>query len=156
MALVRILVDGNSLLHQWLELAPGKARLSAAACEELIHKLTQYYDACGTPILVVVGAPSGVGGLDVLPSTPEVEIVSARAGQTVRQLLERAAHRFSRQGEVLLVTDSAVEGVPFAANGFQWATCRQFVQMVGDTLSDLEREIQNYNQREQFKFTSTR
>jgi len=29
MALVRILVDGYSLLHHWPELAPGRARFSA-------------------------------------------------------------------------------------------------------------------------------
>ena len=35
MALVRILVDGFSLLHNWPELAPGKGRHSAAARGEL-------------------------------------------------------------------------------------------------------------------------
>ena len=39
MALVRILVDGYSLLHDWPELAPGKARHSASAREELIQRL---------------------------------------------------------------------------------------------------------------------
>jgi hypothetical protein len=34
MPLVRILVDGYSLLHNWPELAPGKARHSAAARDE--------------------------------------------------------------------------------------------------------------------------
>ena len=53
MALVRILVDGYSLLHNWTELAPGKPRYSAAAREELIAALTQYHDACGTPITVI-------------------------------------------------------------------------------------------------------
>ena len=53
MALVRILVDGYSLLHNWTELAPGKPRYSAAAREDLIAVLTQYHDACGTPITVV-------------------------------------------------------------------------------------------------------
>ena len=53
MALVRILVDGYSLLHSWPELAPGKARHSQAARDELIHVLTRYQDACGTPVTVV-------------------------------------------------------------------------------------------------------
>ena len=39
MSLVRILVDGYSLLHSWPELAPGKARYSAAAREELVRVL---------------------------------------------------------------------------------------------------------------------
>ena len=52
MALVRILVDGYSLLHNWPELAPGRARHSAAARDELIRRLTLYQDATGTPVTV--------------------------------------------------------------------------------------------------------
>ena len=52
MALVRILVDGYSLLHSWPELAPGKARHSAAARDELIRVLTLYQDTVGTPITI--------------------------------------------------------------------------------------------------------
>ena len=63
MALVRILVDGYSLLHNWPHLAPRKARHSAAAREELIHVLTQYRDAIGTPITVVFdGSGARAGG----------------------------------------------------------------------------------------------
>ena len=47
MALVRILVDGYSLLHSWPELAPGEARHSAAARDELVHHLQLYSDAVG-------------------------------------------------------------------------------------------------------------
>lgn len=56
MALVRILVDGYSLLHNWPELAPGKARHSAAARAELVHVLTQYHDATGTPLTIFLMA----------------------------------------------------------------------------------------------------
>jgi hypothetical protein len=52
MALARILVDGYSLLHNWLELAPGQPRHSARAREELIHVLTRYHDATGTPVTI--------------------------------------------------------------------------------------------------------
>ena len=47
MALVRILVDGYSLLHNWPELANGWPRHSAAAREELVRRLTLYQDASG-------------------------------------------------------------------------------------------------------------
>ena len=53
MALVRILVDGYSLLHNWPELAPGKPRHSMEARDELIRILTLYRDATGTPITIV-------------------------------------------------------------------------------------------------------
>ena len=65
MALVRILVDGYSLLHAWPELAPGQARHSAAARAELVQMLTLYRDAIGTPVTVFfdgAGAPPGTPG----------------------------------------------------------------------------------------------
>src|SRR5664279_1359182 len=52
MALVRILVDGYSLLHNWPELAPGAARHSEAARDALVEMLTHYQDSKGTPITV--------------------------------------------------------------------------------------------------------
>jgi predicted RNA-binding protein with PIN domain len=52
MALIRILVDGYSMLHNWPELAPGAARHSARAREELIAMLTQFHDAAGTPLTI--------------------------------------------------------------------------------------------------------
>ena len=42
MALVRILVDGYSLLHNWPELASGAARHSEAARDALGEMLMQY------------------------------------------------------------------------------------------------------------------
>ena len=63
MALVRILVDGYSLLHGWPELAPGKPRHSAEARDELVYILTRYHDAVGTPITIFFdggGAPPGM------------------------------------------------------------------------------------------------
>ena len=52
MALVRILVDGYSLLHNWPELAAGAPRHSEPARDALVEMLTQYQDACGTPVTV--------------------------------------------------------------------------------------------------------
>ena len=53
MSLVRILVDGFSLLHGWPELVPGQPRHSVTARDTLVMVLTQYQDACGTPITIV-------------------------------------------------------------------------------------------------------
>ena len=52
MALVRILVDGYSLLHNWPELAEGRPRHSEAARDALVEMLTHYQDACGKPVTV--------------------------------------------------------------------------------------------------------
>src|SRR5438874_1826389 len=112
MALIRILVDGYnlihafhryyresrdnqgySLLHNWPQLAPGELRHSAAAREELIHALTQYRDAISTPITVVFDGAGAPVGTPKAPSTPELEVLYSKPGQTADDVIERAAYR---------------------------------------------------------------
>jgi len=152
MALVRILVDGYSLLHNWLEMAPGKPRHSALAREELINRLTRYYDVCGTPLTIVFDGASAAPEIDALPSTPEVEVIYTRAGQSADQLIERVAHRLCAYGEVLVVTDDFAERETVASSGGMISSCANFVQTVESSLKELEREIKNYNQQERVKF----
>ena len=87
MALVRILVDGYSLLHNWLQLAPGKPRHSAAARDELIRRLTLYRDAIATPITVVFDGSGPRGGKTARTPTPEMEVLYSRAGQTADDII---------------------------------------------------------------------
>jgi predicted RNA-binding protein with PIN domain len=152
MGLVRILVDGYSLLHNWPELAPGKARHSATAREELIHRLTQYHDACGTPITIIFDGADVAGTRAATVSTPEVEVLYSRTGQTADQMIERVVHRLSPSGEVLVVTDDAAERDTVQGSGGQISSCANFIQAVQTALAELEREIQRYNQKEQSKF----
>ena len=94
MALIRILVDGYSLLHAWPELAPGKARHSEAARDELVGVLAQYSHLCGTPITVVFDGAGSDRGPGARPAAGAVEVLYSRAFQTADDLIERAAHRF--------------------------------------------------------------
>ena len=150
MAYVRILVDGSSLLHQWTDLAPGKARLSAAAREELIIRLTRYYDATGTPITVVFDA--SLPDTDALPSNNQVEVLCARTGQTTLQMIERLAHRFHGQGNVLVVSADEVQRQSGALPGAEFTGCQEFVRALETTLEDIERQINQFNQEERNKF----
>ncbi|HXG48140.1 MAG TPA: NYN domain-containing protein [Methylomirabilota bacterium] len=153
MALVRILVDGYSLLHNWPELAPGRPRHSAAARDELIHRLTHYQDASGIPVTVVFdGAAEG----PMPPRTKRggIEVLYSRAGQTADQLIERAAHLFRPYGEVMVVTDDFAERDTVAALGGVASSCHNFIRTVQDTLNDLRRDIQHHNARERSSFRS--
>src|SRR5260370_21360327 len=109
MALVRILVDGYSLLHNWPELAPGRPPHSLAARDELIHRLTLYQDAAGTPITIFFDGGGAPAGTPPALSTPDVEVLYSSGGQTADDMIERAAHRFFEDGEVLAVTDDQAE-----------------------------------------------
>jgi hypothetical protein len=95
MALVRIFVDGYSLLHNWPELAPGKPRYSMEARDELIRILTLYRDATNTPITIVFDGAGKSHGT-AYPSTPELEILYSRSGQTADQIIERVTARMQR------------------------------------------------------------
>ena len=152
MALVRILVDGYSLLHNWPQLAPGKPRHSAVAREELIHKLTQYFDASGTPITVVFDGSRSSRDPDETPSTSDVEILYSRAGQSADQMIERAAFRLKAHGEVLVVTDDLAEREIVSGLGGLTSGCENFVRTVESAIAEMQRELSSYNQKEQLKF----
>ncbi|HEX3800662.1 MAG TPA: NYN domain-containing protein [Verrucomicrobiae bacterium] len=152
MALVRILVDGYSLLHGWPELAPGKPRHSAAARDELIHHLTLYRDAIRTPITVVFDGANNDIRLSTVESTPEVEILYSRAGQTADQIIERVVHRMSSYGEVLAVTDDYAERDTVIAMGGLASSCLSFIQSINAALAEQQDNLKVYNRTERQRF----
>ena len=145
MALVRILVDGYSLLHAWPELARGKARHSAAARDELIHWLTRYQDATGAP-----------KGMSRNESTGSIEVLFSKAGQTADDMIERAAHRFQPYGEVLAVTNDTAERDTVTAMGGQAWSCELFRRDMENELSELAESVNHYNRAERNRFNRTK
>lgn len=156
MALARILVDGYSLLHSWPELAPGKSRHSLAAREELIHRLTLYRDAVGTPITIVFDGGGAPVGTPKAVSTPELEVLYSRAGQTADDIIERVAHRMRDFGEVLAVTDDHAERDTVISMGGMASSCINFINSVEDALGNLNLDLQNYNLRERNRYNKSR
>lgn len=153
MALVRILVDGYSLLHGWPELAPGKPRHSAAAREELIHRLTLYRDATSTPLTIVFdGTYSDNVRTSNTESTPDVEVLYSRSGQTADEIIERVAHRMKPYGEVLAVTDDFAERDTVIAMGGMASSCFNFIQTVESALAELKDDLKTYNRDERARF----
>jgi len=145
-------VDGYSLLHNWPELAPGRARHSAAARDELIHRLTLYQDAAGTPITIFFDGAAGRSGLPAASSSRELEVLYSRSGQTADQMIERAAHRFGPYGEVLAVTDDHAERDMVIGLGGMASSCSNFIQTVESTLADLSDDLKHHNRKERHQF----
>lgn len=156
MALVRILVDGYSLLHSWPELAPGKSRHSLAARDELIYRLTLYRDTVGTPITVVFDGGGAPAGTPKAVSTPELEVIYSRAGQTADDIIERVAHRMRDFGEVLAVTDDHAERDTVISMGGMASSCLNFIDSVESALGELNRDLQDYNLRERNRYNKSR
>ena len=152
MALVRILIDGYSLLHHWPELAEGAPRHSEAARDALVEMLTQYQDACGTPVTVFF---DGRGNRKIKPKNAggkAVEVLFSSAGQTADDLIERAAHRFQPYGEVLVVTDDFAERDTVSGFGGAVASCGNFIRMIQNALADLQENLDNHNRSERNRF----
>ncbi|MGO8764698.1 MAG: NYN domain-containing protein [Limisphaerales bacterium] len=156
MALVRILVDGYSLLHNWPELAPGAARHSERARDELIFALTRYHDATGEPITIFFDGAGAPPGAPKKESNRNVEVLFSRAGKTADDLIERAAHRFQEHGEVLVVTDDFAERDTVSGFGGHVASCQNFIRRVEDVLTGLQDELRSHNRREQNRFKRSR
>jgi predicted RNA-binding protein with PIN domain len=156
MALVRILVDGYSLLHSWPELAEGSPRHSETARDALVEMLTHYQDACGTPVTIFF---DGRGSRKMKPkndSGKSVEVLFSSAGQTADDLIERAAHRFQPYGEVLAVTNDFAERDTVSGFGGSVASCENFIRMIQIALADLAESLNNHNRAERNRFRRTR
>ncbi len=151
MALARILVDGYSLLHKWLAIAPGQARHSEAARAELVRWLTRYHDATGSPISVFFDG-TGKTSSRCVQSSPQVEILYSRTGQTADQMIERATHRLLPYGEVLVVTDDRAEQQTVIALGGMAIGCQAFIQMVEQAIGELQDKINRFNKCELTRF----
>jgi predicted RNA-binding protein with PIN domain len=152
MALVRILVDGYSLLHAWPELAEGKPRFSAAARDELIAILTQYNDACGIPISIFFDGASAPAGTPKPPSNRHVEVLYSKSGQTADDMIERTAHRMKPYGEALVITDDFTERDTVIALGGTAQSCDQFIRVLAQSLGEMKADIQTFNRRERTRF----
>jgi predicted RNA-binding protein with PIN domain len=156
MALVRILVDGYSLLHNWPELAPGQPRHSARARAELVQILTRYHDATGEPITVFFDGSGAPPNVPKNESSRDVEILFSHAGQTADDMIERAAHRFQEYGEVLVVTDDNAERDVVGGFGGSVASCANFIRMIANAFEGLEDELKKHNRIEQNRFKRPR
>jgi len=152
MALVRILVDGYSLLHNWPELAPGAARHSEAARDALLEMLMRYQDSNGTPITVFFDGSGSRRGKPKNEATGMVEVLFSRAGQTADDMIERAAHRFQDYGEVLVVTDDYAERNMVSGFGGSVASGGNFIRMISGALTELQDELKNHNRVERNRF----
>lgn len=152
MALVRILVDGYSLLHRWPELAPGKSRHSEAARDALIRELTRYQDAVGTPVTIFFDGAGRRGPARAHDTPHTVEVLFSRNGKTADALIERAAHRFAAWGEVLAVTNDTAERDTVVAVGGFASSCEDFIREVNGVLGDQSADIRDHNRRERNHF----
>jgi hypothetical protein len=144
-ALVRILIDGYSLLHNWPELAEDAPRHSERARDALVDMLQQYQDACGTPVTVFF---DGQGAKRTTPKNAAahaVEVLFSSSGQTADDLIERAAHRFQDYGEVLVVTDDFAERDTVSGFGGSVASCGNFIRMIDQTLSEMHDNLNRRN-----------
>ena len=152
MGIARILVDGYSLLHAWTALAEGKPRHSAAARAALIHQLTQYRDATGTPLTIIFDGISGPRSAEEPPSTPEVEILYSQAGQTADHMIERLVHLLKEYGEVLVVTDDHGERDTVESAGGIVSGCLNFISGHEMAVSMLDKEIEHHNRKETARY----
>lgn len=155
-ALVRILVDGYSLLHAWPELAEGEPRHSAAAREALVRELTRYHDVVRTPITIFFDGSGAPAGTPKVPSSPEVEILYSKVGQTADQMIERVAYRMQKFGEVLAVTNDFAERDTVISLGGHAQSCEQFLYALAGARDELDADLKHHNRRERERFRHTR
>ncbi len=153
MALVRILVDGYSLLHNWPELAPGRRGNPRPRATRWWKCSRSIRIAKGTPVTVFIDGTGSRRGKPKNEAAGTVEVLFSRDGQTADDLIERAAHRFQEYGEVLVVTDDYAERDMVSGFGGSVASCANFIGMIGGALNELQEKLKSHNRAEQKRFT---
>jgi|TARA_B100001971_G_C18220502_1_gene556806 predicted RNA-binding protein with PIN domain len=148
MAIVRILVDGYSLLHTWRDLASGEPRHSARAREALIHVLTQYADSIGTPVTLFFDGNGAPKDTPKNISPDSLEIVFSRKGKTADDLIERTAYRLKPHGEALAVTNDYAERDTVISLGGTAQSCEEFICDIERILGERDKFMKAYNRRE--------
>lgn len=140
MGVIRVLIDGYSLLHACPELCGGKPPHSETARDALFRLLQQYHDATGIPITVFYDG-AGVRVESAPESTPGLEVVFSSARQTADQLIERVAYRLVAMGEVIVVTNDVAESNLVRGFGCTTVRCEAFLNEVEETLNRLRRKV---------------
>jgi len=156
MAIVRVLVDGYSLLHAWPQLAPQAPRHSARAREALIRVLTQYADSIGTPVTLFFDGAGASSRPPEDPSTPSLEVVYSRSGKTADDLIERTAYRLKPHGEALAVTNDYAERDTVISMGGMAQSCEDFILEVDRVLRERKAFVKKHNRREANRFKRNR
>jgi predicted RNA-binding protein with PIN domain len=147
MPIIRILVDGYSLLHAWPGLAARASRHSAEARDELIHRLIEYQAASGTPVTVFFDG-QGSAGKPRKVEGPGIEVLYSSTGQTADELIERAAYRFRAYGEVLVVTDDGAERETVTGFGALASSCATFIAQLESERDRVALDLRTRNRRE--------
>ncbi len=156
MELLRILVDGYSLLHAWPDLAEGFPRHSREARDELVRVLTQYGDVVGTPVTVIFDGGGAPKGTPKVYSDANMEIIYSPRGKTADDLIERAAFRFCELGEVLVVTNDHAERDLVVSFGARAWSCDDFILDATAAFEQLSETVKRHNRQENRRFRKGR
>ena len=152
MALVRILIDGYSLLHAWHNLAPDEHRHSAGAREALIRVLIQYADSVGTPVTLFFDGSGAPKDTPKTISSDSLEVVFSRDSKTADDLIERTAYRLKPYGEALAVTNDYAERDTVISMGGLAQSCEDFIKDIERTLNERDDFLKQYNRRESNRY----
>ena len=144
MALIRILVDGYSLLHYWRDLLPGQPPHSAAARDELTRRVRQYGDAECVPVTIVFDGSQPVPGPALEVSNADCEVIYSKAGQTADDVIERLAHLLKDYGEVLVVTDDHAERDTVHSVGGMVSSCENFIRSLDMALKHMGQRLKHH------------
>ena len=113
-------------------------------------------DAIKTPITIFFDGGGAPAGTTAASSTPDLEVLYSRTGQTADDMIERAAYRFGPYGEVLAVTDDQAERDMVISLGGMASNCLNFISTVENTLAELAQDIKHHNRQERHRFQRRR
>ena len=102
-----LIVDGHSAVFAWPELRRQHGQRTGAARDALVKMLTEYQDASGVRVVVVL---DGKGAGTAETSEPGgIQIFYSGSGQTADEIVERLVAKYGHEHEISVATDDHME-----------------------------------------------
>lgn len=102
-----LLVDGNNIIHAWLDLLELHLRIPGSAYTELIRRLSEFRDYSGERIVVVFDGRAS--GMTEERPTPGLQVIYTSRSSTADDIIERLAIKYAGLYRITVATDDRAE-----------------------------------------------
>ncbi|WP_027308824.1 NYN domain-containing protein [Caloramator sp. ALD01] len=102
-------VDGYNVINQWKVLKSIKDENLDYARDKLIDLLQEYSVVKNTHIIVVFDAHLKKGNIESRQMVGSIEVVYTKEGETADCFIERNVAKYSKKGQVYVVTSDYIE-----------------------------------------------
>ncbi|MCF7709154.1 MAG: NYN domain-containing protein [Verrucomicrobia bacterium] len=151
---IRIIIDGYSLLNNWREICERRPWYSVQARDRLIRRVQGYADVVRVPVTVVFDGIGRGASNEWHDKSGAIEVLYSGAGETADDIIERVVFKLLEYGEILAVTDDLAERRTIAVMGGTVWSCLEFIEDVKLMENKMKDELKHSSSKAKKGFES--